>query len=101
MLLAHSTLCLCFIGDTEEIMEKNQREAHCQLEKRNSEIEQRTKEAHDLRDSVKTTEKEKFEELDKVCFKVVVEFSERYFFMFKEVFFTKDEIVTRDRYLIQ
>ena len=53
-----------------------------------------------MRDSVKTTEKEKFEELDKVCFKVVVEFSERYFFMFKEVFFTKDEIVTRDRYLI-
>ena len=65
------------------------REARCQLEKRNSEIEQRTKELHDLRDSVKTAEKEKFEELaDKVCFKVVVEVFER------------DEILTRDRYLI-
>ena len=69
-------------------MEKNLREARCQLEKRNSEIEQRTKELHDLRDSVKTAEKEKFEELDKVCFKVVVEVFER------------DEILTRDRYLI-
>ena len=100
MLFAHSTLCLCFIKNTEEIMEKNLREARCQLEKRNSEIEQRTKELHDLRDSVKTAEKEKFEELDKVCFKVVVEVFERDLFMFKEVFFTKDEILTRDRYLI-
>ena len=50
------------------------REARCQLQKRNGEIEQRTKELHDLRDSVRTTEKENFEELDKVCFKVVVEF---------------------------
>lgn len=100
MLFAHSTLCLCFNKDTEQIMEKNLREARCQLEKRESEIEQRTKELHDLRDSVKTAEKEKFEELDKVCFKVVVEFFECDFFMFKEVFFTKDEILTRDRYLI-
>ena len=76
------------------------REARCQLEKRNSEIEQITKELHDLRDSVRTAEKEKFEELDKVCFKLVVEVFEREFFMFKEVFFTKDEILTRDRYLI-
>lgn len=76
------------------------REARCQLEKRNSEIEQITKELHDLRNSVRTAEKEKFEELDKVCFKLVVEVFEREFFMFKEVFFTKDEILTRDRYLI-
>lgn len=76
------------------------REARCQLEKRNSEIEQITKELHDLRDSVRTAEKEKFEELDKVCFKVVVEVFERDFFMFKEEFFTKNEIFTRDRYLI-
>ena len=100
MLFARSTLCLCFIQNTEEIMEKNLREARCQLEKRNSEIEQRMKELHDLRDSVKTAEKEKFEELDKVCFKVVIGVFERDFFMFKEVFFTKDEILTRDRYLI-
>lgn len=66
------------------------REARCQLEKRNSEIEQITKELHDLRNSVGTAEKEKFEELDKVCFKLVVEVFEREFFMFKEVFFTKD-----------
>lgn len=77
------------------------REARCQLEKRNSEIEQIAKELHDLRNSVRTAEKEKFEELDKVCFKLVVEVFEREFFMFKEVFFTKDEILTRDRYLIQ
>ena len=76
------------------------REARCQLEKRNSEIEQIGKELHDLRNSVRTAEKEKFEELDKVCFKLVVEVFEREFFMFKEVFFTKDEILTRDRYLI-
>ena len=49
------------------------REARCQLEKRNSEIEQIAKELHDLRNSVRTAEKEKFEELDKVCFKLVVE----------------------------
>ena len=76
------------------------REARCQLEKRDSEIEQRTKELHDLRDSVRTAEKEKFKELDKVCFKVAVEVFERDFFMFKEVFFTKGEVLTRDRYLI-
>ena len=76
------------------------REARCQLEKRNSEIEQITKELHDLRDSVRTAEKEKFKELDKVCFKVAVEVFERDFFMFKEVFFTKGEVLTRDRYLI-
>ena len=91
---------MCFIKDTEEIIEKNLREAHCQLEKRDSEIEQRTKELHDLRDSVKTAEKEKFEELDKVCFKAVLEVSECDFFMSKEVFLTKDEILTRDRYLM-
>lgn len=75
------------------------REARCQIEKRNGEIEQIAKELHDLRNSVRTAEKEKFEELDKVCFKLVEVF-EREFFMFKEVFFTKDEILTRDRYLI-
>ena len=58
------------------------REARCQLEKRNSEIEQIAKELHDLRNSLRTAEKEKFEELDKVCFKLVVEVFEREFFMF-------------------
>ena len=70
------------------------REARCQLEKRNSEIEQIAKELHDLRNSVRTAEKEKFEELDKVCFKLVVEVFECDFFMFKEAFFTKDEVLT-------
>lgn len=86
MLFTHSTLCFCFIKDTEEIMEKNLREARCQLEKRNSEIEQITKELHDLRNSAKGAEKEMFEELDKVCFKVVVEFFERDIVMFEDVF---------------
>jgi len=37
------------------------------LEKRNEEIEQKVKEVNELREAIKTLDKEKFQELDKVC----------------------------------
>ena len=64
---------LCF-KDAEEKMEQNLKEERSQLLKRNEEIEQKVKEVKELRESIKTAEQEKFQELDKVSFLVIFKF---------------------------
>lgn len=49
-------------------MEQESNEARSRLEKRNEEIEQKVKEVNELRETIKTLDQEKFQELDKVCF---------------------------------
>jgi len=48
-------------------LEKDSSEARSRLEKRNEEIEQKVKEIDELREAIKSLDKEKFQELDKVC----------------------------------
>jgi len=52
--------------ENEEKLEQESSEARSRLEKRNEEIEQKVKEVNELREAIKTLDKEKFQELDKV-----------------------------------
>ena len=62
-----SDILFCF-QDAEERLEQKLNETRSELGKRNEEIEQKVKEVDDLRELIKTSEQDKFQELDKVRF---------------------------------
>lgn len=56
------------LQDAEEKLQQNLVETRSLLEERNEEIELKVKELMELRESIKTAEQDKFQELDKVGF---------------------------------
>ena len=58
--------CILFVQDAEEKLERDLMETRSQLTKRNEEIEYKVKELNELRESMKTAEQERFQEVDKV-----------------------------------